>query len=423
MKFWRHTAAQRMPAGGTSRPPGPFRSTPIPSMLSQSMLSQSLLFGSILLLTQGPGCTRYDYLVEEVYEQVRYSNQVDILFVFDNSQSMAEEQQALAENSSRFVQSIAAAALQDQAAPKETLSDAVTNYLFFVNNFSRFIDFRLAVTTTEVEVDPFSSAPLEEGVDGLFFSPFPDDPSLEPFLTLQSPDVVKRFSDELNDIPLTAAGSQEKGLDAMRRALCLTLDDPSLLTRADAVVDCSDIRAEEVGVNGAFLRPDVALVTLIISDEGDSSQAPVDDYLDFLDRMGLAASITVIAPTIGDTAETSCNPESAPAASIQRYSDAADKSGGLVLPVCGNFSDALDNVTALINTLLMRFRLKQVPQPGSLLVFVNGTQVSEDASNGWQFIPGTNSLEFHGSAVPDYSARIEVYYRAVAAVDPRPLPF
>lgn len=377
----------------------------------------------LLVLGQLLSCTRYDYLIEEVYEQVRYSNQVDILFVFDNSQSMHEEQQALAENSAQFVQSISAAALQAQAAPKETLSDAVTNYLFYLNNFSRFIDFRLAVTTTEVEVDPFADAPLNPGVDGLFFSPFPDNPALEPYLTLESSDVVKRFSDELTGIPLTAAGSQEKGLDAMRRALCLTLDDPSALTRADSVVDCSDLKPEEVGVNGSFLRDGVALVTIIISDEGDSSQAPVADYLDFLARMNLSASITAIAPTLGDTVESSCNPESAPAAAIERYQDAADNSGGLILPVCGDFSQALDDITQLINTLLMRFRLRQVPQPGSLLVFVNGNPVLEDPENGWQFVPGTNALEFHGSAVPDYSARIEVYYRAVAAVDPRPLPF
>lgn len=416
MRHWMDHFA-RLPIPKRESPPRPV--SPSGSRSGSPLLLALLILSALLQVT----CTRYEYLVEEVYEQVRYSNQIDLVFVFDNSQSMVEEQQALSENAARFVQSISAAALQEQSFPKETLTDAVSNYLFFVNNFSRFVNFRIAVTSTQVEVDPYSEAPLEPGVDGLFYPPFPEDPSQPPFLGLDSPDVVARFSDVLTDISLTPLGGQEKGLDAIRRAICLALPDPSVLDRADDSLDCSDVRPEEVGINGDFLREDVALVAIVITDEGDASQAPVANYLDFLDRVGKPYSLSAIAPFLGDDLATSCNPESAPSTSIERYAEATDSSGGLHIPVCSDFAQALDDVSRLINTLLMRFRLRQVPQLDSLLVFVNGVQVPQSLENGWEYVPGTNSLEFHGSAVPDYNARIDVYYRAVAAVDPRPLPF
>lgn len=366
-------------------------------------------------------CARHDYLVQDVYEQVRYSNQVDLLFIFDNSQSMADEQAALVANTATFVQSLSAAALQDRLSPKQSLTDAVRNYLFFLDNFDRFVEPQLAVTSTQVNLT--AQTEPAPGEDGRFFQPYPDDPSRPSYLTLDDPDVIERFADTLSAIGLSPTGGVEQGLEALRRAICLASDTPETLGAADSSVSCDDLLPEEYGLNQGFLRDDVALVAVIISDEGDSSAAPVDDYLAFFERTGRPISIAAIAPTLGSEQEAPCNPETAPAESIQRYQAAADGTGGLHIPVCADFGQTLSDIRVLINRLLARFRLRELPAEDSLLVFVEGREIPRDDQNGWSFNPGDNSIEFHGSAIPDYGMRIEVYYRAVAAVDPRPLPF
>lgn len=373
---------------------------------------------SVLLAS---ACARHDYLVQEVYEQVRYSNQVDLLFIFDNSQSMGDEQAALVSNTAAFVQSLSAAALQDRASPKRTLSDAVRNYLFFLDNFDRFVEPQLGVTSTQVNLTA-QTLPAP-GEDGRLFLPYPDEPQKPPYLTLDDPDLIARFEDTLSAIGLSPTGGVEQGLEALRRAICLASETPETLGAADSTVSCDDLLPDEQGLNQGFLRDDVALVAVIISDEGDSSAAPVADYLDFLERTGRPVSIAAITPTLGTETEPACNPETAPADTIERYREAAEGTGGLHIPVCADFGQTLADIRVLINRLLARFRLREIPDEDSLLVFVEGREIPRDSTEGWSFNPGDNSIEFHGGAVPDYGMRIEVYYRAVAAVDPRPLPF
>ncbi len=56
-------------------------------------------------------------------------------------------------------------------------------------------------------------------------------------------------------------------------------------------------------------------------------------------------------------------------------------------------------------------------------MFVDGVEVPESETDGWVFNPSQNTIEFRGSAVPDYGARVEVYYRISAETDPRTFPF
>lgn len=119
----------------------------------------------------------------------------------------------------------------------------------------------------------------------------------------------------------------------------------------------------------------------------------------------------------------SCNPEGSLNASLQRYREAAELTGGLLLPICDDFAQILDDLGSLINNLLIRFELRHVPLPESILVFVDGVEVSQSEANGWVFNPAQNTIEFTGNAVPDFDARIEVYYRTVTSTDPRTLPF
>ncbi len=366
-------------------------------------------------------CGQHEYLSQEVYEQASYSNEIDVLFIVDNSESMREEQEALSENFHEFIQNLNSAAEQEQTFPHQTLLHAVSNYLFYINNMGRYLDFHLGVTTTDMSND---------GDRGRLLEPFPEDPSAPVYISTDTEDVAEAFSTAVAAAsPDQTVVGEEMGLDAMRRACCLSLEDPSAYDedlRPDLTIGCADVTEDDMGGNAGFLRDGVALAVIVVTDEGDSSPSQVEDYLGFLDSLGKNYTISAIAPTLplDETDPTTvCNPESSPAASVYRYRDAADMTGGLLLPICDDFAQALDDLGALINYLLVRFRLSRVPSPGSILVFVDGVEVPESETNGWVFDPAQNSIEFRGAAVPDYGARVEVYYRVTAATDPRTLPF
>jgi len=381
----------------------------------------------LLPIILGLSCTQYEFLTQEVYEQATYSNRVDILFVLDNSQSMLDEQEALAINFNQFIQNLNSAAEQERSFPHQTLTDAVSNYLFFLNNFNRYINFRLGMTTTEID-DESTPTP---GISGMLIEPYPDDPDAPLYIAANDEDVGEAFETLVGEVQQNmAAVGEEKGLEAMRRAICQTLPNPEALdeqNRLDLKLGCGDVLANnEVGLNGDFLRDEVALAVIIISDEGDSSEYTVADYITFLDSLERGYSISAIVPTLPLDLEdntATCNPEKAPSEQLQRYRDAVESSNGLLAPICEDFADTLDNIGALINNLLSRFKLRQVPQDGSIFVFVDGSPLSEDQENGWVFRPSLNSIEFTGTAIPDYGANIEVYYRVVTTEDPRSLPF
>lgn len=413
-------SAELTPAVGRGGRSG---SSPQPHSSLARLLRAPLELSLLLLLSVGVlgGCARYDLLTEEVYEQVSFSNQLDLLLIFDTSDSMAGEQSALSDASTRFIESLSAAALQEQSFPKETLGDAVANLLFFVQNFSRFVNLRVGVTS--MRVDPLLEAP---GANGQLYPPFPEDPLAKRWLDVEDPELVERFAALLQDIPLDPAAGLEEGLEASRQAICRSLEAPDAWTADPGEADCSDLPAEALLENGPFLRDDVALLVLVVSDEGDFSPYPVEAYLAFLEHIQRPFGVVAIAPTLADPEDpesTSCNPEGASAESIARYDQMTSSSGGALLPVCEDFVQALDTTARLINRLLLQYRLRKVPDPASIQVFVNGVEVLPDAQNGWSFQAEANTLVFHGSAVPDFSARIQVVYRAVAATDPRPLPF
>ncbi len=366
-------------------------------------------------------CNHYDFLTQEIYEQATYSNKVDVLFVVDNSGSMQEEQEALADNFHQFIQNLNSAAEQERSFPHETLLDAVTNYLFFINNMGRYLNFHLGITTTDLS---------STGSRGHLLPPFPEDPGAPLYLSSTTADVVGAFATALEAAAANPSTvGVEQGLGAMRRAICLSIDDPSFYdetVRPDLAVGCGDVSENEVGANGDFLREGVALAVIVVTDEGDSSSGQVEDYLEFLDDLDRRYTISSIAPTLpeDETDPTAvCNPEGSPASTVHRYRDAADLTGGLLVPICDDFAEALDDLGALINYLLIRFRLRYVPSPDTILVFVDGVEVPESDTNGWVFNPAQNTIEFTGSAVPEYGARIEVYYHITAASDPRTLPF
>ena len=143
---------------------------------------------------------------------------IDVLFVIDNSGSMADDQRNLANNFDKFM------------SWAQKLK----------------VDYHIGIVTTDITIANYNIP------GGLIGTP--------PFLTSQTPNIVKTFQ---NHVKVGANGSDtEQGLEAMRLAL-----SPPLITS---------------GPNKGFLRKDALLSIIFVSDEPDQSKESSTFYSNFL---------------------------------------------------------------------------------------------------------------------------------------------
>lgn len=393
-------------------------------------------------------CDQSGFYARLGYQQASYSNEVGILFIADNSSSMFEENTVLRDNFDRFITDLVEAQRTEAALPHSGLDDAVAATLYYVGNFSRFIDFRLGMTTTEVIGAPTA------GQSGTLV--------LDTVLDAETPELEAEFA-ALTDwvIYHPAQVGVEQGLEAIRLNVCQGLADPSdfdQTLRDDLKVGCCDVPEERWGATAGLYRPGAPLAVVLVSDEGDDTDmaeypaswcpggpgtAPepvgelsLDDYLDFFDAAGVRVVVSVIGPTIPDEGEEGvlCNPSNSPYKRIRRYADLVERTGGILAPICNpaaptepnpDFATTLEDIGRLVSGLQNRFRLESAPDPSSIVCLVDDTLVAEDPENGWAYVRQGDGhfIEFRGEAVPSYEANVEIYYRPIDGDDPRSLPF
>ena len=94
-----------------------------------------------------------------------------------------------------------------------------------------------------------------------------------------------------------------------------------------------------------------------------------------------------------------------------RYSAVSAKTGGVVGSICDqSFENTLVAIAEALNTLRRVFPLTLKPLDGTLSVTVNGTRIAQDQVNGWQYRADTNSVVFLGTYVPPPGAIIRLEY-------------
>lgn len=99
------------------------------------------------------------------------------------------------------------------------------------------------------------------------------------------------------------------------------------------------------------------------------------------------------------------------AAPAFRYSTVATRTGGVVGSICdASFEDTLVQIAQALNTLRRVFPLSIVPDPSTLSVTVNGVAIPRDVVNGWQYRAETQSIAFLGNYVPPPGAQIRIEY-------------
>jgi|GEM_PF-1381548 len=235
-----------------------------------------------------------------------------------------------------------------------------------------------------------------------------------------------------------------------------------------------------------FFRDGAATAIIIVSDEGDAAstslflppaevlEACIDRnagdptfgecgcrnefFLDFFDGMGRQVVFFTISPSYQlkgdpiawcDGGELDipgpCNGFGSSTCSLDFYQQAACESGGSYVPLqenvggvtqddppeCRdlNFEEALGNIGAKISNLDKGWRLSLTPDIATIAVFVDDAEVPAQAdspSGGWRYVPGANSIDFTGEAIPAFNATVDIYYLPAFGRDSqtgRALPF
>jgi hypothetical protein len=309
--------------------------------------------------------------------------QVDVLWAVDNSSSMKDEQEALARNFEEFYK------YMEQLVDPDSEEEV----------------FHIGVISTDV-YDPDHQGKLLG---------FPN------IITDATPNAAGVFAENVN------VGLEGKGDEQGFYAAELALTEPL-------------ISAE----NATFLRDDAHLFIIFVADEDDRSFGEVGYFLRrFLQIKGIGNDGMVkVASVVGDVPEvpTLCRMEKEVEPG-ERYSRLAEDSGGLVLSICDDdFATHLDELGFSAAGLRRHFALTRRAVPVSIQVWVKwrcgdagldqglceeffndcgGNQGSlygktcileQALPDGWAYEQDTNSIRFHGSAVPPFRSVVEVGY-------------
>jgi hypothetical protein len=341
---------------------------------------------------------------------------VDILWVVDNSGSMATSQQALTDNFSSFI-----------------------------NKFQeKQSDFHMAVTGTDAWRAAYQAA----------------GPGKDILLKMRRGPIVQNAG-IWGYSPDSGVGN-----DLMTK-LTLNLTNVFTINAKQGINGSGDERAFasmvdflSSSLNTGFRRPDAILSVIILSDEDDFSVntssyvaglyddendshpavLPVDNnptslyqlYQDSrlysvasfkasLDNLAGSGNYNVNAIAVKDTAcRYSLNHPASGGTFMghrvgRRYMDIAAQTGGATYSLCDSFGTSLDLISDSLIKLTSVFKLGREPVVSSIKVIVNGIEVPNNPSTGWTYNSADWSISFASSAVPKEGDNIQIYFTPMVA--------
>ncbi|PIU01072.1 MAG: hypothetical protein COT74_00785 [Bdellovibrionales bacterium CG10_big_fil_rev_8_21_14_0_10_45_34] len=299
------------------------------------------------------------------------SNKLDILWVVDNSSSMGDDQQNLANNFKSFISS------------------------FVLKKY----DFQLAVVPTDSYKGAFLGNPDTARFRG-------KDGTTSPAVSVITPlfeNAIEIFQD--NVLQGAMGSGDERAFQSMHYSLS------------------SDL-------NSGFVRENSFLAIIIVSDEDDfshdSSEAvaeydnpnlhSISQYVSFLsDLTGSTPSIRRFSVSAMAIFDESCLGANEYGYLGIRYKEMIDATGGILGSICDDFSSTLNAIQNRIAELSTQFYLSREPRQESIVVAVDGTPVPRDLLNGWSYSSESNSIVFHGSYIPAQDSIIKVNFDPLAA--------
>lgn len=315
----------------------------------------SLLLPMVILA----GCTEHE-LHRNTYEDVfaqELAQAVDVLFVVDNSVSMKQEQELVAEGFFRFVEQI----------DNEDLS------------------VQLGVVTTDMDrLNPEA---------GLLIG----DP---PILTPDHPDYVPAFMERVQ--VGTEGSNKEQGLEAALVALEHPENEGFVRDGAALAIvfvsdenDCSNYDMLEDDADGALCY------------EYDKALAPVTDFVRGYQGMKGKDSRVVVSGITGPEVSEGCE-DSWPG---HRYQTVIDTLDGVNGNICRtNYEDLMDDMGARIAGPIRVFQLTYAAIEESIEVSVDNEVIAPDPDVGWTYDEEFWMVRFDGDYYPPPASQITINY-------------
>jgi len=338
------------------------------------------LSGMSLLLLTACGGKLPGFRVDEktdsfVQASSTTGNTVDLLFIVDNSGSMADEQAAMA------------ASFED-----------------FITKFSaKDLDFRIGIVATDNRENStwWTNIYTNNGIDhdgpGSLLTKYPAYRWLSP----STPDLVAKFQ---ANVQLGTVGSgYEMPLSTFTKAITT--------------------KAAAGQWNEGFVRSAAYFAAIIVTDEDEHVDVGDNNYVYDADQTEMNTRLSTLRTSMTDLkgstdkfgvwAITAPSVAQCPTAFGigEAVMLAAQQNGGSVGNICSAFSDTLLEIGDSILSAATRFKLLQPPD-GSMEVVVNGEIVPQDTSrqNGWDYLAASQEVEFYGSYIPVAGASINVNY-------------
>ncbi len=311
------------------------------------------------------GCANEHDITRMDTEDVFYqggTDEVDILWVVDDSHSMANEQFKVAEGMERFL---------------------------FAMGVNEDVDFHLGVVTTDMDVDTEDR--------GLLVG--------EPvYLTRDDQDYLLDFMDRVQ--VGTHGSDKERGLQAAYHALsnedALAFHDGFM--RPEAVLalvfvsdenDCSDDNWLDDEMSGSLCY-----------DVADKLVATAEYIRRFQDIKGIGGRV-VASTIVGPEVTEGCD-DSWPG---KRYMTLAQELDGVNGNICdSDYSEVMDDIGSRITAPQRSFYLSYTPVQDSLAVYVDDVEVEPDAFVGWTYDDEFVSVDFDGDYVPEFGTTVVVQY-------------
>ena len=340
----------------------------------------------VTVLMRGEGTLESE--TTDVFDQLS-DPKVDVLWVVDDSGSMAPFQTLLANNFPQFFTSSNVDAADYHIATTTTLTTGA----------SCVPDLSNPTATPSCPDDEMSGHYTACSGNDRYITPSTGNPAAEFGCNV-------RVSEAGNVNPSrSASDSAEGGLRAAYNFLT-----------APKITDAA--------INGGFLRDDAKLHVIMVSDEPEQSKGPIDLYVDFFKNLkGFRNSSLVAVSTIGtDPGGCTMSDGTAIPDPGTRYSDVTAELNGRFQSICeDDWSGMMGQLGLDSIGLQVEFFLSRAADPAGLQVCVRQTTTgacaqvpmsTDGAADGWFYDPEANSVVFNPGDVPPRGARIEVHYQA-----------
>jgi hypothetical protein len=325
-----------------------------------------------LLIALVTGCKSDGDLARMSYSDTYFqvpTDAVDILWVVDNSLSMADEQAQVAEKFGDFIVSLEKSEL----------------------------DFHIGIVTTDLEqTDHRGKLIAPEGEDV--------------FLTAETEDYVAKFESR---VQVGIDGDdKEKGIDAALNALSEPLisswNSGFLREEANLSIiyvsdenDCTD--------RGALAGYESGLACYEHSDELVTMYDLIDDYSEIKTGDTRILVSSIVGPSIVENCDGSVPGE--------RYRTMTEAFGGIQGSICEeDFSSIMNDLGLQVSGLLYSFQLSYLAVVDTLEVWVEDVPVYQDEDQGWTYNETYGILYFNGDAVPARGSEIVVTYEISGSI-------